>query len=952
MSDTTKEYLDLPGLTEYHSYVQAALDEKASAADFIVLTDRVDLMALEHQNFATKEDLKNVSVDIVVDDTLSSMSTNPVQNKVILAALQQEHANAAATYATKEEFNVLNQTVNEGIFINVPTNIDIDTFTCVVKYTLDNEYNLVGTSSQMGGYTLNDVSYESIVKQLYDDNLETICRVSAITNVISNEIGPKIKALETTIESSKWITMEEAETLASELFGEIANQYATKAELDSYSTISYVDTKWNDAVTIISANFATKEELAEYTTKTEFNELVSVLSTDLPAEYLSKSDARNTYATKESLTSAVDNINQTLQSDYATKSDLDNLTAGDVDAVSNTTFEEYQQTVVSTYALKEDLAATEDLVAMLQLEHQNFVSKTDLANYTFSATKVGVDFAGEDLNTYLDGVDDRIIALETANTNGIYVNDTVDIEIPAYYAIHQLELDQNYNLAGSSISVGKDTKLNTSYKTMTITLYQDVSKLKYQLNALNNVVGNEIGPKIKALEDAVTGGEIDLSGYLTTVDAAATYATKADLNTTTDLITQLQNEHKNFATKADLENIEVDITVDEALSSTSTNPVQNKVILAALQQEHTNTANTYATKTDLSGLDSRVTAIEEVDWATLRDLEGYLTTTDASNTYATKDSVTSLENNINQTLQESYATKTDLDNLTAGDVDAVGTEYFEEYQQTVTNTYATKDDLQGLSNTVSDLDEVVAGLQTSIGTTDADVAKLDEKVTDALNMIDDLNTDTADTMNRVSALEEVDVATLQDLDGYLSRTGGTMTGNVTLNSGVGIKCGTSGNGFFNANGYPGISSSDRSLYISAGQFGTNQGYWVRFPEGPGNLAITDEIPHQHDIYIMPGSGNAGGVYIYLTLNVKKTAAFSSVAEIITELNSRGNASQHNAVQATGRCGTSSSNFMGHVIGVFASNASTLNIVYVSSSGSVLTTALAASLFSSFRDLVN
>lgn len=564
MSDTNKKYLDLAGLQVYHGYVQAALNEKASAENLIVLTDRVELMAIEHQNFATKDDLKNISGNVVVDDHLSQTSKNPVQNWVILAALKTEHDNTAATYATKEEFNVLNQAVNEGIFINIPTNIDIDTFTCVVKYTLDNEYNLVGTSSQMGGYTLNDVSYESIVKQIYDDNLETICRISALTNVISNEIGPKIKALETTIESSKWITMEEAETLASELFGEIANQYATKAELDSYAAISYVDTKWNDAVTIISANFATKEELSGYTTKTEFNELVSVLSTVLSAAYLSKSDARNTYATKESLTSAVDNINQTLQSDYATKSDLDNLTSGDVDAVSNTTFEEYQQTVVSTYALKEDLAATEDLVAMLQLEHQNFAlksditgfitasdistytytkteidnkiadavtggqidlsgylttvdaaatyaTKTELENLSISATKVGVDFAGEDLNTYLDDMDTRVIALETSIEEGIFVNETTAIDIPAYYATHQLELDQNYNLAGSSISVGKETKNNTNYKSVVIKLYQDASKLNYELTALRGVVSNEIGPKIKALEDTVsssTGPEI------------------------------------------------------------------------------------------------------------------------------------------------------------------------------------------------------------------------------------------------------------------------------------------------------------------------------------------------------------------------------------------------------------------------------------------------------------
>ena len=44
-----------------------------------------------------------------------------------------------------------------------------------------------------------------------------------------------------------------------------------------------------------------------------------------------------------------------------------------------------------------------------------YALKTELKNLTISATKVNVDFAGEELNTYLDDMDTRVIALEKGN---------------------------------------------------------------------------------------------------------------------------------------------------------------------------------------------------------------------------------------------------------------------------------------------------------------------------------------------------------------------------------------------------------------------------------------------------------------------------------------------------------------------------------------------------------
>lgn len=117
-------------------------------------------------------------------------------------------------------------------------------------------------------------------------------------------------------------------------------------------------------------------------------------------------------------------------------------------------------------------------------------------------------------------------------------------------------------------------------------------------------------------------------------------------------------------------------------------------------------------------------------------------------------------------------------------------------------------------------------------------------------------------------------------------------------------------------------------------------------------ALKTEVPHQHDIYIMPGSGNAAGMYIWFTLTTNRSTAYSNVTEIVTDLVARGNNSQYYALQATGRCGSSSSSFSGHIAGVYGDSNNNLNIIYFSSTGSRGVTTLSASLFTSFRDKVN
>ena len=104
---------------------------------------------------------------------------------------------------------------------------------------------------------------------------------------------------------------------------------------------------------------------------------------------------------------------------------------------------------------------------------------------------------------------------------------------------------------------------------------------------------------------------------------------------------------------------------------------------------------------------------------------------------------------------------------------------------------------------------------------------------------------------------------------------------------------------------------------------------------------------------MPGSSYTAGIYIYLTLNIRRSAKIGSVADLCSILKSRGNDDQKEAVSATGRYGTSSSDFRGFVIGVWATSPDTLNIVYLTTSGAVSTASCSASMFTNNPyDIVN
>lgn len=124
----------------------------------------------------------------------------------------------------------------------------------------------------------------------------------------------------------------------------------------------------------------------------------------------------------------------------------------------------------------------------------------------------------------------------------------------------------------------------------------------------------EVDTKLSSLENAITSGEVDLSGYATinfvnstlanyVTDSELTTAlnSKANSNHSHSVVTTSANGFMSSNDKSKLDGIATGAnktTVDTALSSSSTNPVQNKVVKAQLDSLNNNKANKNHTHND------------------------------------------------------------------------------------------------------------------------------------------------------------------------------------------------------------------------------------------------------------------------------------------------------------------------------------------------------------------
>lgn len=188
---------------------------------------------------------------------------------------------------------------------------------------------------------------------------------------------------------------------------------------------------------------------------------------------------------------------------------------------------------------------------------------------------------------------------------------------------------------------------------------------------------------------------------------------------------------------------------------------------------------------------------------------------------------------------------------------------------------------------------------------------------------------------------------------YLPLDGGHMNGDIEFPNDQGLINDENPTGFgFNDCGEPTILNGyGRYICIATDYFAGEYTYY-NFPDEGGTVALTSDIPHQHDIHFMSGTGIAANVYIWFTLNITDTSAFTTAAAVASALYNRGNTERRNAVSATGRANNSSGSFAGSIVGVYAPNVNTIGVVYMNSTGTIGTVEYATSLLTSMRDKVN
>lgn len=95
----------------------------------------------------------------------------------------------------------------------------------------------------------------------------------------------------------------------------------------------------------------------------------------------------------------------------------------------------------------------------------------------------------------------------------------------------------------------------------------------------------------------------------------------------------------------------------------------------------------------------------------------------------------------------------------------------------------------------------------------------------------------------------------QDGDYYLRgvQNGLSFDGNINLNDSNGISFDRGG--FFNADGLPGIATENK-IFISGGQFSTDQGVWLEVPSQDGKLALIEDLDELAKELFSEGENNA------------------------------------------------------------------------------------------------
>lgn len=302
----------------------------------------------------------NVAPEITVDSTLSSTSTNPIQNKVVSIALDNKVAKVTGKGLSTEDFTTKLKTKLEGLtnyddtairnavnglttqlntLVNGDASVAIESFNEIITFlngvedseSLDSiiasiEQQIAGKQDKLvNGTNIKTINGESIlgegniVVNVDTSNLATkeeLIEVEEVHAAALNDLNDRIGAIEENVSGST-VSKEEFESTVTSINESITGKADTTyvdEELAKKADITYVDVKFGN---IDFSTLATKEEVQNLTNEIIDNEEVHAAALN---------DLEERKADKEYVEDALGNVDLSAKQDKI--DDLDAIRSG------------------------------------------------------------------------------------------------------------------------------------------------------------------------------------------------------------------------------------------------------------------------------------------------------------------------------------------------------------------------------------------------------------------------------------------------------------------------------------------------------------------------------------------------------------------------------------------------------------------------------------------------
>ena len=506
------------------------------------------------------------------------------------------------------------------------------------------------------------------------------------------------------------------------------------------------------------------------------------------------------------------------------------------------------------------------------------------------ADKSYVDDAIEGLGDVIENHETRIVnveeAIETLSAGGI----TGVTETGQGNVIVSIEKDGLNVKATKGTITADDRVLNTTFNTYTAatqtTLTGKADKSYVDENFVHDVeyyssgdtheirfkdAGNNVIATVNA-DDFIKDGMVD-TVTITGSNLVITFNTDAGKSDISIPLTDIFNPN-NYYTKSEIDNM---IVVDDEPDTASTNPIQNKVITQIILDDEEATAaalndlnDKKAEKTEVNNLGDRVTIVEEaIETLAGGGLTGVTVSgsgnavvnieKDGLNVKATLGNI-DVSNKLDTSVFNTFtgSTLNDVSGNTGSIVTNVEKDG-DKVKVTKTNNLSGLDGLTATTISATTYNNLPTGDTSTFGVVKVD-DKLDtgytstnpvqnkaitkviidnERVTSAA--LNDLNNRKANVEDIPVTIYDLDdsenIAMKSDLAGYLPLSGGTMTGNISGDTGVAVYM---PGGFF--------QESDERLKIFMGEIEgaldkanaipTKYFYWKNMPDGPRQLGTS------------------------------------------------------------------------------------------------------------------